>query len=163
MNIKTCITFWNPTQTVQVSWIVHLLITFANCIIFFISLLVILRSCKWLECCHGLGCVTIDGVYISDIGFIDRLYTPLATTRNYSATANIHTLQFTTAHAMAFPAYVFNSRFLVTASNSGDSSASRAEVLPSPSLVQNWLPTVSSTELYRHVFLFIIRRAELHI
>jgi hypothetical protein len=29
------------------------------------------------------------------IGFIDTLYTQLGTTGNYSATANLHTLQFT--------------------------------------------------------------------
>jgi hypothetical protein len=35
---------------------------------------------------------------------------------HYSATADLHTLQFTTAPAMPFPAYyVFNSRSLATA------------------------------------------------
>jgi hypothetical protein len=29
------------------------------------------------------------------IGFIDTLYTQIGTTGNYSATANLHTLQFT--------------------------------------------------------------------
>jgi hypothetical protein len=33
------------------------------------------------------------------IGFIDHLYTQLVTTGNYSATANLHTLQFTVTPA----------------------------------------------------------------
>jgi hypothetical protein len=32
------------------------------------------------------------------IGFIDTLYTPLGTTDNYSAIADLHTLQFTAAN-----------------------------------------------------------------
>jgi hypothetical protein len=32
------------------------------------------------------------------IGFIDTLYTLLGTTGNYSAIANLHTLQFTVIH-----------------------------------------------------------------
>jgi hypothetical protein len=63
-------------------------------------------------------------------GFIDHLYTPLGTTSNYSATANFHNSQTTTAPAKPFPACcVFTTRSLATASNSGDSSASRAQVL----------------------------------
>jgi hypothetical protein len=58
-------------------------------------------------------------------GFIDRLYTQLGTTSNYSAAADLHTLQVTTASAKSFPAcYAFISRSLITASNNGDSSAS---------------------------------------
>jgi hypothetical protein len=41
---------------------------------------------------------------------------------------------------------------MATASNSGDSSASRPQVLPSPTLVQNFLPSVPSTELDRYLF-----------
>jgi hypothetical protein len=60
-----------------------------------------------------------------DIGFIDQLYTQLRTTSNYSAIANLNTLQITTAPDKSFPACcVFTSRYLVTASNSGDSPAS---------------------------------------
>jgi hypothetical protein len=60
-----------------------------------------------------------------DIGFIDHLYTRRGPTSDYSATANLHTLQITSAQAKSFPAYcVFTSCSLVTASNSGDSSAS---------------------------------------
>jgi hypothetical protein len=81
-------------------------------------------------------------------GCIDHLYTPLITTRNYSATANLHTLQFTTAPAKPFPACcVLTIRSLATSSNSGGSSASRAEVLSSPTLLQNCLPAVSSETL----------------
>jgi hypothetical protein len=59
-------------------------------------------------------------------GFIDRLYTPLGTTSNYSA----DNLKITTAPAKAFAAYwVFTSHCLATASNSGGSSASRAHVV----------------------------------
>jgi hypothetical protein len=36
------------------------------------------------------------------MGFIDHFYTPLGTTSNYSAIANLHTLQITTAPAKAF-------------------------------------------------------------
>jgi hypothetical protein len=42
------------------------------------------------------------------IGFIDTLYTPLGTTDNYSAIADLHTLQFTVTHALVFS--VFTSR-----------------------------------------------------
>jgi hypothetical protein len=37
-------------------------------------------------------------------GFIDHLYTPLGNTSNYSAIADLHTLQITTAPAKPFPA-----------------------------------------------------------
>jgi hypothetical protein len=60
----------------------------------------------------------------SDIGFIYHLYRQLRTASNYSAIANLHILQITTAHAKFFQPAVFTSRSLVTASNSGDSSAS---------------------------------------
>jgi hypothetical protein len=57
--------------------------------------------------------------------FIDHLYPPLRTTSNYSAIADLHTLQITTESTKHFPAYcVFTSRSLATASNSEDSSAS---------------------------------------
>jgi hypothetical protein len=69
--------------------------------------------------------VTLDGVSGLDIRFIDHLYTQHGTASNYRAIANHHTLQTTTAHAKSFQACcIFTSRSLVTASNSGDSSAS---------------------------------------
>jgi hypothetical protein len=46
------------------------------------------------------------------IGFIDTLYTVLGTTGNYSAIADLHTLQFTVAHTLGFS--VFTSRNLAT-------------------------------------------------
>jgi hypothetical protein len=65
-------------------------------------------------------------------GFVDHLYTPLGITSSYNATANLHNSQITTAPAKPFPACcVFISRFLATASNSGDYSASRSQVLSS--------------------------------
>jgi hypothetical protein len=68
-------------------------------------------------------------------------------TSNYSTTANLHNSQITTAPAKPFPAWcVFTSRSLETASNSGDSSASRAHLLSSQPPVHkstlNWQPTV---------------------
>jgi hypothetical protein len=72
-------------------------------------------------------------------GFIDHLYTRLGTTSNYSATSYLHNSQITTAPAKPFPACcVIISRSLATASNSGDSSASRAQVLSSQPPLQNW-------------------------
>jgi hypothetical protein len=46
------------------------------------------------------------------IGFIDTLYTVLGNTGNYSAIADLHTLQFTVAHALGFS--VVTSRILTT-------------------------------------------------
>jgi hypothetical protein len=87
------------------------------------------------------------------IGFIALIHSRFVTEINYSATANLHTSQITRATAKHFPACcVLTSRSLATASNSGDSSASRAQVLPSPTLVQNCLPAIPSTELNRHLF-----------
>jgi hypothetical protein len=85
--------------------------------------------------------VTIGGGFGLDIGLIDHLRTQLGTTSNYSAVANVRTLQITTAHAKYYPTcYVSTGRFLVTASNSGDSSVSALK----PSLNGGSLPTASS-------------------
>jgi hypothetical protein len=46
------------------------------------------------------------------IRFIDTLFTQLGTTGNYSAIADLHTLQFTVTHALGFS--VFTSRILPT-------------------------------------------------
>jgi hypothetical protein len=60
-----------------------------------------------------------------DIGFFGHFTTQLIITLDYSAFANLHTLQFTKAHAKSFPTRsVFTSSFLVTASNNDYSSAS---------------------------------------
>jgi hypothetical protein len=71
-----------------------------------------------------------------------HLHKPLGTTSNYSAIANLDTLQITTARAKSSQS-AFTSRFLVTDLNSGDSSAS---VLTS--LVSGEYPTTElSTQL----------------
>jgi hypothetical protein len=63
-------------------------------------------------------------------------------TSNYSATASPHNSQQTTAPAKPFPACcVLTSRSLATASNSGDSSASRAHGIP------GWSSSHNSTKL----------------
>jgi hypothetical protein len=67
-------------------------------------------------------------------GVIDHLHTLLGTTSNYSATANPHNLETNTAPAELFQPAVFTSHFLATASNSGDSSDSRTEVLSQTSI-----------------------------
>jgi hypothetical protein len=87
-------------------------------------------------------------------------HTPLGTRSNYSAIANLHTLQITTAPTNPFPACcALTSRSVVTVSNSGHSSASRTQVMLSQQPVQNscqllaslanlnWL--VISSQLYR--------------
>jgi hypothetical protein len=82
-----------------------------------------------------------------------RLYTRLGTASNYSAIADLHNSQITTALAKSFlSCCVFTSRSLATACNSGDSSASCGQVLPSPAVVQNCLSAIPSTELNRHLF-----------
>jgi hypothetical protein len=48
------------------------------------------------------------------IGFIDHLYTPLGTTGNYRAIADLHTLQFTVTHKHTPGFSVFTSRILTT-------------------------------------------------
>lgn len=71
--------------------------------------------------------------------FIDHLHKPLGTTNNYRATGNLHALRVTLENTKSSPALiVFNSRFLVTDINSGDSSASRAQVLPVRRISRNW-------------------------
>jgi hypothetical protein len=77
-------------------------------------------------------CLTIDGVWIGEWIYWPLIHSPLRNTSNYIATANLHNSQITTAPAKPFPACcVFTNRSLATASNSGDSSASRAQVLAS--------------------------------
>jgi hypothetical protein len=80
------------------------------------------------------------------------LLAPLGTTSNYSVIADLHIA----ANTKSSPTRsVLTSLSLATVSNSGDSSASRAHVVPSPTLVQNCLPALPSTELGRHLFSII--------
>jgi hypothetical protein len=66
------------------------------------------------------------------------LLTHLGTTNNYSATADLHTSQFTTAPVKPFPAcYVLTNRSLATEFNSGNSSASLAQVLLSQTFLNS--------------------------
>jgi hypothetical protein len=59
-----------------------------------------------------------------DIGFTDHFYTLLGITNNYDATADLDNSQITTAPAKPFPSCCdYTNHSLVTASNSGDSSA----------------------------------------
>jgi hypothetical protein len=69
--------------------------------------------------------------------FINHLYTRLGSTSNYNATANLHNSQIATAPAKPFPACCLHQPFLAAASNSGDSSPSRVQVLSSQLPVQN--------------------------
>jgi hypothetical protein len=58
-----------------------------------------------------------------EIGFIDHFNTRIVTTLNYSAIANLHTLQITTARPKPFQsAAVSTSRFPVTDLNNAVSS-----------------------------------------
>jgi hypothetical protein len=80
------------------------------------------------------------------LDLLTNLYTPLGTTSNYSATADLHTLHITTAPAKPFPACcALTSRSLATASNSGDSSASSAQILLSQPHPTELSSTVNST------------------
>jgi hypothetical protein len=64
--------------------------------------------------------------------FIYHLYTRLGPTSDYNTTANLQNSQIITALAKTFTAFcIFTSRSLATASNSRDSSASRAQVISS--------------------------------
>jgi hypothetical protein len=75
-------------------------------------------------------------------GFTKHLYTRLGSTSNYSATADLHNSQITTAPAKPFSSLLcLHEPFPSNGFNSGDSSASHAQLLSSQSSVQN------STEL----------------
>jgi hypothetical protein len=68
-----------------------------------------------------------------EIGFIGHFNTRLVTALNYSAIDDLHTLEITTAHAVFSVCCVFSSCSLVTASNSGYSSASALSTTPTKS------------------------------
>jgi hypothetical protein len=92
--------------------------------------------------CDNIG-MTTDGVWIGE-----WIYWPLIhTTQNYkhySAVANLHNSQITTAPAKHFPACcAFTSHSLAVASNSGDCLASHAQILPSQPPVQKCTQSVN--------------------
>jgi hypothetical protein len=90
------------------------------------SVLILSRICVWLSTGFWIG----YWIYWHS-------YTRLGTTSNYSALADLHTLQITTAHAKPVPGCcVFTSHFLVSASSSGDFSA---QVLSGWRLPSNYL------------------------
>jgi hypothetical protein len=69
------------------------------------------------EYCHMLEWLS-TGFWI---GFIDHFNTWLVTALNYSAIADLHTWQITTAHTKSFQSS-FTNHFLVTDLKNGDSS-----------------------------------------
>jgi hypothetical protein len=73
------------------------------------------------------------------IGLMAHLYTQLAATNNYSAIANSHILQFTTAHTVFSVCCVFASRCPVTDPN--NVLWFRSQVLAGWQLSHNWLTT----------------------
>jgi hypothetical protein len=91
---------------------------------------------------------TLNAVFFN-LSTCYRPFTPLGTTRNYSAMANLHTSQITAANTKSSPAFSFFARrFVATASNSGDSSASPVQVHRSQTAVQNWLLSQSQSHSY---------------
>jgi hypothetical protein len=81
-------------------------------------------------------------------GFIDHSYALLGTTSNFSAATNLHTLQITAANTKFSPACnVCISRSLISASSSGDSSASHAQVRPVQRMSRNWTLSYPSADL----------------
>jgi hypothetical protein len=87
--------------------------------------------------------MTIDGV-LDWILHLLTIYTQLVNVSNYSTIVNIHNSQITTAPAKLFQACcVFTSRSLAAAFISGDSSASRSQVLSSQTPVQKRVNSLS--------------------
>jgi hypothetical protein len=92
-------------------------------------------------------------VTINRVSIGESIYWPLGTTSNYSATANLHSLEITTANTTSSPACsVFNSRFLATASNRRDSSDSHAQVRPVQRISPNWTPSIMNSTIAPSVF-----------
>jgi hypothetical protein len=84
-----------------------------------------IHICAYIYCHVSLTILTIEGVWIGDWIHWPLIYSQLVTTSNYSAIASLHSLKMTRAHGKYFPTCsVCPSRFLVTASSTGDSSAS---------------------------------------
>jgi hypothetical protein len=90
--------------------------------------------------------------YGLDIGFIDQIMHTIWSTSTYSATASFHTLQITATNIKSSPAFgVFNSRSLANASNSGDSSDSRTQVLPVQWISHNWTLSIPLSQSQSYV------------
>jgi hypothetical protein len=65
------------------------------------------KRLKLLIYCNVLGYARdLQTGFGLDIGFIDRLHTPLRIIRRYSAIAYLHTLQFDDAHALGFSVFI---------------------------------------------------------
>jgi hypothetical protein len=110
-----------------------------------------LAAVSELHYCHDLGVWLHTGFGLVN-GFTEHIYTPLGNTRNYSATANLHTSQIAAAHTKHFPAYCLNQPFPGNGFHNGDFSASRAQALPSPTLFRtacqlNWIAISSQPPL----------------
>jgi hypothetical protein len=71
--------------------------------------------------CHVYVCDYRRGFGLQ-VGFTDHFNTRIVTSLNYSAIADLRTLQTTTAQAKSPVCCVFTSRFLVTVLNNEDSS-----------------------------------------
>jgi hypothetical protein len=82
-----------------------------------------------------------------ETGFIYHFNIQLVTTFNYSAIADFHSLQITTAHTKSFQSAVFSSCSLATASNNRDSSTAPIK-FTLHRLPYNFLPTHSVTTEY---------------
>jgi hypothetical protein len=94
-------------------------------------------------------------------GFISTLITTSLNYSQYSDIADLHTLQFTVAHALGFS--VFTSRLLVTALNTEISSSKHYKVYL-PFLVQSlWNSTALNTELPVAVSYRELTWMELHL
>jgi hypothetical protein len=73
-----------------------------------------------------------------EIRFIDHFNTALVITLNYSATAELHTLQITTAHTKSFQsAFTFHQSFPGNGFNNGDTSLHRRSILFTDSLTND--------------------------
>jgi hypothetical protein len=93
------------------------------------SLIDVYCRIRAIHCLHLQVRKIFSRLKVTETGFIDHFTTRIGTARNYSAISNLHTSQITTVHDKSFLACcVFTSRYLVMASNSGDSSTSRAQV-----------------------------------
>jgi hypothetical protein len=88
------------------------------------------------------------GDYRRVSNWILNLLTPLRTTSNYNATADLHTSQFITASPEPSPAWCAStSRSLTATSNSVDSLATRGQVLLSQPPVRFPIPSTDNCRL----------------